>query len=113
MRQDRHGEIADRYVTAAQLGEQAEALVAGKMFGPELKNNVWTMARVVEKPHGSRYARLKMIVSTVATAESADDLKTVATSENFADLSRQYSANEELACTGAEVSVYPSRPSIP
>ena len=47
VRQDRHGEIADRYVTAAQLGEQAEALVAGKMFGPELKNNVWTMARVV------------------------------------------------------------------
>ena len=62
VRQDRHGEIADRYVTAAQLGEQAEALVAGKMFGPELKNNVWTMARVVESRMAPDTLGLKMIV---------------------------------------------------
>ena len=97
VRQDRHGEIADRYVTAAQLGEQAEALVAGKMFGPELKNNVWTMARVVESRMAPDTLGLKMIVLPYTAEKLADSLKTVATSENFADLSRQYSANEELA----------------
>lgn len=107
VRQDRHGEIADRYVTAAQLGEQAEALVAGKMFGPELKNNVWTMARVVESRMAPDTLGLKMIVLPYTAEKLADSLKTVATSENFADLSRQYSANEELAAAGGEVGVYP------
>lgn len=102
VRQDRHGEIADRYVTAAQLGEQAEALVAGKMFGPELKNNVWTMARVVESRMAPDTLGLKMIVLPYTAEKLADSLKTVATSENFADLSRQYSANEELAAAGGE-----------
>lgn len=107
VRQDRHGEIADRYVTAAQLGDQAEALVAGKMFGPELKNNVWTMARVVESRMAPDTLGLKMIVLPYTAEVLADSLKAVATSANFADLSRQYSANEELAAAGGEVGVYP------
>lgn len=107
VRQDRHGEIADRYVTAAQLGEQAEALAAGRMFGPELKNNVWTMARVVESRMAPDTLGLKMIVLPYTAEKLADSLKTVATSANFADLSRRYSANEELAAAGGEVGVYP------
>ena len=107
VRQDRHGQIADRYVTAAQLGEQAEALAAGRMFGPELKNNVWTMARVVESRMAPDTLGLKMIVLPYTAEKLADSLRTVATSANFADLSRRYSANEELAAAGGEVGVYP------
>ncbi len=107
VRQDRHGQIADRYVTAAQLGEQAEALAAGRMFGPEVKNNVWTMARVVESRMAPDTLGLKMIVLPYTAEKLADSLRTVATSANFADLSRRYSANEELAAAGGEVGVYP------
>lgn len=107
VRQDRHGQIADRYVTAAQLGEQAEALAAGRMFGPELKNNVWTMARVVESRMAPDTLGLKMIVLPYTAEKLADSLRTVATSANFADLSRRYSANEELAAAGGEVGAYP------
>ena len=67
-----------------------ETLVAGKMFGPELKNNVWTMARVVESRMAPDTLGLKMIVLPYTAEKLADSLKTVATSENFADLSRQY-----------------------
>ena len=114
VRQDRHGEIADRYVTAAQLGEQAEALVAGKMFGPELKNNVWTMARVVESRMAPDTLGLKMIVLPYTAEKLADSLKTVATSENFADLSRQYSANEKgRRGEGDERRRHPARQCLP
>jgi len=107
VRQDRRGEIADRYQTAAQLGEQAEALAAGRMYGPELKNNVWTMARVVESRMAPDTLGLKMIVLPYTAEKLADSLKSVATSANFADLARSYSANEELAAAGGEVGVYP------
>lgn len=107
VRQDRHGEIADRYVTAAQLGDQAEALTADKMYGPELKNNVWTMARVVESRMAPDTLGLKVIVLPYTAEKLADSLKSVATTENFADLARRYSANEDLAANGGEVGVYP------
>ena len=107
VRQDRHGEISDRYVTAAQLGDQAEALTADKMYGPELKNNTWTMARVVESRMAPDTLGLKVIVLPYTEEKLADSLKTVATAANFADLARQYAANEELAANGGEVGVYP------
>ena len=49
VRGNRNGHIADNYVAAAQLtDEEAEALTAGKQYGPVLKNNEWTMARVLD-----------------------------------------------------------------
>ena len=65
------------------------------------------MARVVESRMAPDTLGLKMIVLPYTAEKLADSLKTVATSENFADLSRQYSANEELAAAGGEVGVYP------
>lgn len=107
VRQDRHGEIADRYVKAEQLGDQAEALKADKMYGPELKNNTWTMARVAESRMAPDTLGLKVIVLPYTQEKLADSLKSVATSENFPELARQYAANEELAANGGEVGVYP------
>ena len=107
VRSDRHGEVADRYVTAAQLGEQAEALTAGRMFGPELKNDVWTAARVVESRMAPDTLGVKLIVLPYTAEKLADSLRTVATSDNFAELASRYSANEELAAAGGEIGVYP------
>jgi peptidyl-prolyl cis-trans isomerase D len=107
VRADRHGDVADRYVSAAQLGDEATALTAGAMYGPELKNDNWTLARVVESRLAPDTLGLKMIVLPYTEEKLADSLKTVATSENFAELSARYSANEDLAAAGGEVGVYP------
>lgn len=49
VRANRNGKIADTYVSAAQLSEdEAKALLAGETYGPVLKNNQWTMARVLD-----------------------------------------------------------------
>lgn len=46
---NRNGELSDHFSTPAQLGEEeAAALTEGKTYGPALKNNVWTVTRVVE-----------------------------------------------------------------
>lgn len=46
---NRNGELANHFATPAQLGEEeAAALTEGKTYGPALKNNVWTVTRVVE-----------------------------------------------------------------
>ncbi len=46
---NRNGEMANHYATPAQLGEEeAAALTEGNTYGPALKNNVWTVTRVVD-----------------------------------------------------------------
>ncbi|MEG1622598.1 MAG: peptidylprolyl isomerase [Alistipes sp.] len=49
IRKNRNGTVGDRYLSAKQLSlEEAEALGAGREYGPVLKNNVWTMSRVMD-----------------------------------------------------------------
>jgi len=49
-REDRHAQVSDRYLAVKQFSdEEAEALTAGKEYGPVLKNNVWTMSRVLDE----------------------------------------------------------------
>ena len=49
VRGNRNGHIAENYVSAAQLtDEEAEALMAGRAYGPVLKNNEWTMSRALD-----------------------------------------------------------------
>lgn len=46
---NRFGKITDNYRSVAQLlDDEAEALANGKQYGPVLKNDTWTMTRVVE-----------------------------------------------------------------
>lgn len=48
-RENRHALVSDRYLALKQFGdEEAEALAEGKQYGPVLKNNVWTMSRVLD-----------------------------------------------------------------
>ena len=43
VRQNRHGSIDDRYVSKDELSSaESAALMAGKTYGPELANDVWT-----------------------------------------------------------------------
>lgn len=46
-RENRRAELSDRYLPLQNYtAEEIEALGAGKLYGPVLKNNVWTMSRV-------------------------------------------------------------------
>lgn len=48
-RENRRASLSNSYLSLSQFdSEEAEQLAAGKMYGPVLKNNVWTMSRVYD-----------------------------------------------------------------
>lgn len=107
-RSNRYGTIAQNYVSASQLtAEEAEALMAGKCYGPVLKNNEWTMARVVDQKMLPDSVGVRHIVLPYTEEKLADSLLTVAKKgADFAALASEYSL-VETAANGGEVGVLP------
>lgn len=108
-RENRNGSIAEAYVNASQLTtEEAEALMAGKMYGPVLKNNEWTMARVLDSKMASDSLGIRHIVLPYTETALADSLLTVLKGgADFAEAAAQYSVFTQTAQQGGEVGVMP------
>lgn len=109
VRKNRNGQISDRYVAAAQLPEdEAAALMAGQTYGPVLKNNQWTMARVLDTKQVPDSIGVRHIVLPYTQEALADSLLTVIRNGgDFAQLASQYSVYDQTAANGGEVGVMP------
>ncbi len=109
VRANRNGRIADRYVTAAQLADdEAEALMNGRTYGPVLKNNQWTMARVLDTKTVADSLGIRHIVLPYTQESLADSLMgALKAGADFAQTAAAYSAYEATAANGGEVGVLP------
>lgn len=109
VRGNRNGHVADNYVTAAQLSEEeAKALMEGEMYGPVLKNNEWTMARVLDSKVAPDSIGVRHIVLPYTQESLADSLLTVLKNGgDFAATAAQYSVYDATAANGGEVGVLP------
>lgn len=109
VRANRNGKIADGYVTAAQLSdEEAKALMNGEMYGPVLKNNEWTMARVLDSKMVPDSVGVRHIVLPYTQEALADSLLTaLKNGADFARAAAQYSVYDATAANGGEVGVLP------
>ncbi len=109
VRANRNGRIDERYVSAAQLPEdEAEALMAGKTYGPVLKNNEWTMARVLDSKMVSDTLGIRHIVLPYTEESLADSLLTALKGgADFAETARNYSVYDATAVNGGEVGEVP------
>ena len=109
VRADRRGRIAENYVSAAQLtDDEAAALMAGKTYGPVLKNNEWTMARVLDAKFAPDSLGIRHIVLPYDEEQLADSLlKVIRGGADFAALAARYSVYDQTAANGGEVGVLP------
>ncbi len=109
VRADRRGHIAENYVSAAQLtDEEAVALMAGKTYGPVLKNNEWTMARVLDSKMAPDSLGIRHIVLPYTQEELADSLLgVIRQGADFSKLAARYSLHDQTAANGGEVGVLP------
>ncbi len=106
VRADAHGSITDRYLSAAQLpSDEAEALLDGKTYGPVLKNNEWTMSRVVDTKMAPDSLGLRAIVLRYDERNLADSLLgAIRAGGDFAQMAQQYSL---YGGNGGEIGVLP------
>ena len=109
VRGNRNGKIADSFVSVAQLpDEEAKALMAGEMYGPVLKNNEWTMARVLDSKMAPDSVGIRHIVLPYTQEALADSLlTTLRNGADFAQTARNYSVYDATAANGGEVGVMP------
>lgn len=109
VRNNRNGEIGDRYVSPAQLSdEESETFLAGNMFGPVLKNDVWTMGRVIDQKMAPDSLGIRHIVLPYTQEKMADSLLSVLRNGgDFAQAAMQYSIYDATAANGGEVGVLP------
>jgi len=109
VRGNRNGHVAENYVSAAQLtDEEAEALMAGKTYGPVLRNNEWTMARVLDSKMVADSLGIRHIVVPYTEEELADSLLGVIRGgADFGELASRYSVADQTAANGGEVGVLP------
>lgn len=109
VRKNRNGRIADNYVSAAQLtDEEAKALMNGQTYGPVLKNNEWTMARVLDAKTVSDSLGIRHIVLPYTQEKLADSLlTTLRNGADFAQTAARYSVYDATAANGGEVGVLP------
>ena len=109
VRANRNGKIADNYVSAKQLSEEeAKALLDGATYGPVLKNNEWTMARVLDSKMVPDTLGIRHIVLPYTQEALADSLLTVLKGgADFAQVAAQYSVYDATAANGGEVGVMP------
>ena len=109
VRGNRNGHIADNYVSAAQLtDEEAEALMAGRAYGPVLKNNEWTMSRALDTKTVPDSLGIRHIVLPYTEEKLADSLlMALRQGGDFAQAASQYSVYDATAANGGEVGVLP------
>ena len=109
VRGNRNGHIAENYVSAAQLtDEEAEALMAGRAYGPVLKNNEWTMSRALDTKTVPDSLGIRHIVLPYTEEKLADSLlMALRQGGDFAQAASQYSVYDATAANGGEVGVLP------
>lgn len=109
VRANRNGKVSDNYLSRAQLtDEEARALMAGRMYGPELKNNEWRMSRVVASKMAPDSVGIRHIVLPYTEEALADSLLTaLRNGADFAQTAMQYSVSDATAANGGEVGVIP------
>ena len=102
VRQNRHGSIDDRYVSKDELSKaESAALMAGKTFGPELSNDVWSVARVMDSKVVADSLTLSHIVVPYNEEKLADSLYlAVKGGADFAEAARNHSMVETAAAGG-------------
>lgn len=107
-RQNRRGTVESTYVGRAQLkSDEAEALLAGNMYGPVLENDVWKMARVVAAKNVPDSVGLRHVVLSYNEDKLADSLLNVLNhGGNIAELASEYSI-AQTAAMGGELGVMP------
>lgn len=108
VRQNRHGSIDDRYLSKGELSTaEAAALMSGKQFGPELANDVWSVARVMDSKMVADSLTLSHIVVPYDQENLADSLyKAVKGGADFAETARNHSLVEN-ASTGGVIGTLP------
>ena len=109
VRQNRHGSVSDLYVKAEQLpADEAALLAEGKQYGPELKNNVWTISRVLDVKNAPDSLGIRHIVLPYTEEVLADSLLTALHGGgDFAEAATRYSVYAATAQNGGEVGVLP------
>ena len=109
IRENRFGKIAPNFVSAIQIpDDMAEPLSAGKMYGPILKNDNWTIARVVESKMLPDSIGLRHIVLPYTQEQIADSLMTaLRNGADFAQMARDYSVYMETASKGGDFGIVP------
>lgn len=76
-RENRRAELANRYLAVSQYSdEEGAALDKGEQYGPVLKNNVWTMSRVVDSRMAPDSIGVRHLVVPFAENNLADSLAT-------------------------------------
>ncbi len=109
VRANRNGSVAESFVTASMLpADEAEALMAGEQYGPVMKNNAWTMSRVVESKMLPDSIGLRHIVLPYTETVLADSLVNVIEGgADFASVAAQYSQFQQTAANGGDLGVIP------
>jgi len=103
VREEAHASLAATYVAAKSLpADEAKALRAGKVFGPELQGDEWYASRVAEVRNVPDSIELQHIVISYLDSKLADSLYTVASKKgaDFAALASEYSVAESAADGG-------------
>lgn len=110
VRDESHASLSNNYEAAKSLSsEEAEALAAGKMFGPELQGDEWYASRVAEVRNVAESFELQHIVLSYADLKLADSLYTVAKrGADFAAMAIQYSSSQSAETEKVEYSQLPS-----
>ena len=94
VREESHASLAGTFVAAKSLAtEEANALRAGKMYGPELKGEEWYASRVFETRNAPDSIKLQHIVVSYTDSELADSLYNLASKKgaDFAALASKHS----------------------
>lgn len=109
VRANRNGQITNNFLAAVQLSaDEAEALMADRIYGPVEKNNAWTMSRVVASKMVPDSLGVKQIVLPYSETALADSLMAALKGgADFAQLAADHSYNEATAQNGGEVGVLP------
>lgn len=108
VRKNIKGNIADHYVSAAQLSEDEAVVLDGEQYGPVLKANEWVMSRAVATKMAPDSIGLSHIVLSAQDAALADSLYTaLKNGGDFAEAAAKYSTYTATAQNGGEIGVMP------
>lgn len=97
IREEAHASLANTFVAAKSLStDEAKALRAGRLFGPELQGDEWYASRVVEVRNVPDSIELQHIVVSYTDTELADSLYAAArkSGADFAALASKHSLAE-------------------
>lgn len=111
VRESRSGSVAQNYVSAtAMSASEAEAVSAGKMYGPVVNGERWEMSRAESSVYASDTLSLRHIVLSYASQDLADSLLVAlrkADATDFVAAARTHSVYRETAQSGGDVGEIP------